>query len=370
MKNQMIAQTQERDGRQRSLGFIGFSAIAHVTVLAVLLVTVKATKQIAGAPQGNRTEPAVEMDLKEMGSSEPNREVLLEDTTSTANAVVVAPPAAPVPPSSQPRVAAPAKTIAVKVAPNLVTTKESDVEIKKALAESRDDQAPENETNSGNRREEKDVAAASPQKDDTRDEKETDKSEEPEKLSPVIAADPEPEPQEASPTEKPAPAAVAATRKETSQAPVVAPPVAAANPAPAAKQTAPANGQGGGGSGPSNAPQGRGNGYGAPTGSQMVVIDASLRKPLAGNAKAIYPQQDRIAHRQGTAVLIGRVSPDGRITGVAVERGSGSVFMDRAAIDAFQKWRFAPGSEAVVRQPFNFVLTGQEQVVPARLGSR
>lgn len=116
--------------------------------------------------------------------------------------------------------------------------------------------------------------------------------------------------------------------------------------------------------------KGTGTGTGAGNGNHLVIVNASQRHPLPGNPLPKYPERDRYLRNQGTAVLIGRVGADGRITNVQIEKSSGSKTMDQEAVTAFRKWRFEPGPEVLVRKSFAFKLSGKEKVVPARLGRR
>jgi TonB family protein len=104
--------------------------------------------------------------------------------------------------------------------------------------------------------------------------------------------------------------------------------------------------------------QGGGNSQGLKgpiTGAVGVEIrDASELASLPGNPKPSYPAQDRLRKYEGKAVLVGRVGADGRMSQVLVERSSGSTAMDASAIEAFKRWRYRPGQQSWVRQPFQF----------------
>ncbi|HRK06209.1 MAG TPA: TonB family protein [Pseudobdellovibrionaceae bacterium] len=105
------------------------------------------------------------------------------------------------------------------------------------------------------------------------------------------------------------------------------------------------------------------------TGAVGVEIrDASELAALPGNPKPSYPAQDRLRKYEGKAVLVGRVGADGRMSQVLVERSSGSTAMDASAIEAFKRWRYRPGQQSWVRQPFQFRLIGEATEIPARLG--
>lgn len=124
------------------------------------------------------------------------------------------------------------------------------------------------------------------------------------------------------------------------------------------------------GSGSSDGRGGNDDEADGPTSNQnLVIVEASQRRPLPGNPLPAYPRNDRYLKRQGTTVMVGRVGTDGRVQDVQIERSSGSESMDRASVTEFRKWRFEPGQEALVRKSFAFTLKGEEKIVPARLGS-
>lgn len=100
----------------------------------------------------------------------------------------------------------------------------------------------------------------------------------------------------------------------------------------------------------------------------VEIRDASELAALPGNPKPSYPAQDRLRKYEGKAVLVGRVGADGRMSQVLVERSSGSKAMDSSAIEAFKRWRYRPGQQSWVRQPFQFRLIGEATEIPARLG--
>lgn len=133
---------------------------------------------------------------------------------------------------------------------------------------------------------------------------------------------------------------------------------------------APISGRGGSGSteeGSAGA-GGRENNAGLGPAIGEPVRNASELKVLPGNAQPAYPQRDRLARKQGTSVLVGKVTSDGRLVNTKVERSSGSTMMDSASLQAFRSWRFQAGQEGWVRQPFQFKLVGEAREIPARLG--
>jgi periplasmic protein TonB len=98
------------------------------------------------------------------------------------------------------------------------------------------------------------------------------------------------------------------------------------------------------------------------------IRDASELKALSGNPNPVYPARDRLARKEGTAVILGRVSPEGRVVEATLEKSSGSANMDAASIQAFRGWRFQAGQQGWVRKPFQFRLVGDAREVPAPLG--
>ena len=97
------------------------------------------------------------------------------------------------------------------------------------------------------------------------------------------------------------------------------------------------------------------------------IRDASELVARPGNPSPVYPQQDRLLGRQGLAVVVGRITNDGSIISVQLERSSGSASMDQEALKTFAKWKFMSGQQGLVRKPFQFVLSGAAKELPARL---
>jgi TonB family protein len=55
-------------------------------------------------------------------------------------------------------------------------------------------------------------------------------------------------------------------------------------------------------------------------------------------------------------VLVDRAS--GRVTGASMEQSTGDSTLDKSAVNAFQKWRFEPGTVSKVRIPVEFSMLG------------
>ncbi len=84
--------------------------------------------------------------------------------------------------------------------------------------------------------------------------------------------------------------------------------------------------------------------------------------PLSGNPRPRYPFAARRKGIEGRVVLRVTVLASGRVEDLAVERTSGSRLLDRAALEAVRRWRFAPATRlgrpvaATVRVPIAFRL--------------
>ena len=123
----------------------------------------------------------------------------------------------------------------------------------------------------------------------------------------------------------------------------------------------------GAGTGPAS-PASRGggtSGYSVPLGAP--VRDARTLMALQNNPKPVYPLPDKLAGRQGTAVLVAKVKQDGTVENVTLEKSSGSKMMDESAATAFKSWKYKPGQEGYVRLPVQFQLVGDAKIIPAQL---
>ncbi len=106
---------------------------------------------------------------------------------------------------------------------------------------------------------------------------------------------------------------------------------------------------------------------GSPSG---VIRDASSLRQIPGNRPPNYPARDRLQKIEGIVVLLAYITPDGRVEKIQVERPAPSERMNANSVRAFAKYRFQPGQQGWVRQPYVFRLNGTIEQVPARLGSR
>jgi TonB family protein len=400
-----------RDSTQRSLGFVGLSAIAHVGILiAVLLApsfksqmgstnTAQAGEEISytGSEIADAAAPATS------GTSEANAptEVLLADANDPNAVAMAASEQAPAPePAAQaaapvekpvapkeeapapkpapivkaartvkaPKAAAPKATSAAPIE----TSEESDVAIQAALADARNAEELPKELDAPQMDDE-----AAPQPEIAK------AASSDEALASEVKA-------EEAPASAPAETVAKEVAEEKAEEPKAEPVVATAAPIQEAKAVAAASptGAGNGTGAPSattsgttsalSAPNANGQGtlgqssggargsFGVPAGTS-AIRDVRDLVAMPGNPKPTYPLQDKMSGKQGTAVLVGKVKADGTVTNVMVERSSGSKLMDQAAAQAFAKWRFRPGQEGMVRNPFQFQLVGDAREIPARL---
>lgn len=69
----------------------------------------------------------------------------------------------------------------------------------------------------------------------------------------------------------------------------------------------------------------------------------SRPEPIAGRTPAPrYPSQSLRRGESGTVMVRAQIGADGVPTSVDVANGSGSRYLDRAAVDAVRRWRFRP----------------------------
>ncbi len=344
----MKEQIESRDRTQKSLGWVGFSAIVHVALLVAILFS-----QMSRRTAANRTHKQPQAGALTLRSTREakslNREVVLTESPVQVQVAVPDLPKETKEPKEPKKIVAPIEPPVI-VARNSKAKKTRVAHYKKplpALAASASEPARE-----------KILEPYQPESIPSASQ--TEASQLPEKLSPVISdgIDTPPQIQGGPEAAATAPAALDAPAADVGAAAVpYAAPAADANwPASEAHSEA------------AIATKSAGPEVGANQQSGGIV-DASLRQPLVGNPLPGYPQADRYAGNQGTAVVTGHVGSDGHVSGVKVERSSGSRTIDQASIAAFQGWKFAPGPEATVRKSFAFYLQGEAKVVKARLGS-
>jgi len=68
-----------------------------------------------------------------------------------------------------------------------------------------------------------------------------------------------------------------------------------------------------------------------------------------------YPVDSLGRHPTGHGIVVVEVDQKtGWVTSAKIEKSSGSKLLDEAALDAFRRWRFRPGSKPEIHMPFNY----------------
>jgi TonB family protein len=90
------------------------------------------------------------------------------------------------------------------------------------------------------------------------------------------------------------------------------------------------------------------------------TIDEKEAAALVVNAPIpTYPYEARARRIQGSGVAVASVDPaTGSVTDVVMASSTGSYILDEAALAAFRRWRFKPGTVKKVRIPIHFTLAG------------
>jgi periplasmic protein TonB len=204
-------------------------------------------------------------------------------------------------------------------------------------------------------------------KDETLPEKDQVQEEKQEEVAPVVAAAPIVE--EAKPEK-------VVEKVETPQAPVAEPkpvqqvakeelkndvaPVAAAA-APAAAQAAKDNGNSQPGGQQGNAAQA------APIATAADPQNFLNLRQAQGNKPPLYTRDMRFNKLEGRGQLQYYVTKSGTVSQVKVTQSTGNQELDRAAVDAFSKYKFVPGQEGYTVHNFEFTLKGPAEADAGRL---
>ena len=74
-----------------------------------------------------------------------------------------------------------------------------------------------------------------------------------------------------------------------------------------------------------------------------------------------YPYEAKRAHITGSGVCVMTVdTASGNVTGAVMEQSTGNGILDKVTTDAFQKWRFKPGTVSQVRVPISYETTAED----------
>ena len=106
------------------------------------------------------------------------------------------------------------------------------------------------------------------------------------------------------------------------------------------------------------APIARPQAAGPPAGPMSM----SSAKAVAVSApRPEYPYEARRAKMTGSGVCVMTVDTStGAVTSAVMAQSTGSPVLDNAAVSAFKRWRFRPGTVARVRTPITFTMTGAQ----------
>ncbi|PYL05710.1 MAG: hypothetical protein DME34_10665 [Verrucomicrobia bacterium] len=94
---------------------------------------------------------------------------------------------------------------------------------------------------------------------------------------------------------------------------------------------------------------------------------SSKRQSVPGNSKSFavyaarprYPYEARAKGMAGSGVVLMKVdSRTGYVTSAQMLKSTGYKLLDEAALEAFRRWRFKPGTVSVVKSPITFTMRG------------
>lgn len=89
------------------------------------------------------------------------------------------------------------------------------------------------------------------------------------------------------------------------------------------------------------------------------TLSAGAAKAAAISApRPEYPYEAKRSKITGSGVCVLSVDAGGSVTDASMASSTGNAILDNAAISAFRRWRFKPGSASRVRIPITFTLTG------------
>lgn len=90
------------------------------------------------------------------------------------------------------------------------------------------------------------------------------------------------------------------------------------------------------------------------------MMSASQGKAAAISApRPEYPYEARRTHATGSGVCVVTVDTgSGNVTDATMAQSIGSPLLDNAAVSAFKRWRFKPGSVSKVKIPITFTMSG------------
>jgi protein TonB len=79
---------------------------------------------------------------------------------------------------------------------------------------------------------------------------------------------------------------------------------------------------------------------------------------LPGNRPPVYSREMRVRQAQGRGQLVYLVTPDGTVKNIRLTKSTGFKDLDRAAVDAFSRYKFVKGQSGYTVHDFEFSLKG------------
>jgi TonB family protein len=72
-----------------------------------------------------------------------------------------------------------------------------------------------------------------------------------------------------------------------------------------------------------------------------------------------YPYEARLNRITGSGIVVMEIDPStGEVKRATMAQSTGSEILDRAALDAFRRWRFKPGTRSPIKTPITFTMGG------------
>jgi TonB family protein len=92
---------------------------------------------------------------------------------------------------------------------------------------------------------------------------------------------------------------------------------------------------------------------------QKQISDAEVRAVVVSAPRPEYPYEARRAQITGRGIVVLEVdSTTGKVTSARMELSTGSTILDYAALSAFRRWQFKPGTISRVKTPIRFTMGG------------
>jgi protein TonB len=92
--------------------------------------------------------------------------------------------------------------------------------------------------------------------------------------------------------------------------------------------------------------------------SEKRITYQEAAKLAIRTPKPEYPLEARQKKMTGGGVLVVHVDAGGIVTSVTMRQSTGSPPLDRAAMAAFERWKFKPGQAFYFQQPVAFTMAG------------